>query len=261
MRRLFAALVAVSLMLPVLAVGPVSANEGNCSQGKGWRDFAGMENSSSTPSQNRSGAGASIQISRDGFDICNNYGIDYSSISAWVSISPRDAGDTNRIIQVGITECANGNILGGPVCQGENNPHFFWAWGGCGLQIPFAQDMGPADGLLHDYALWLDNAGYWHFVVDGAPIGSEKHKRLPNVYINCWSGLTRRASWMAERADPGDSSGNVTDKTRVYNAAYGVYNQGWFNPLWNANSSCHYYTTQNKCDLLSDNDLDFWTVQ
>jgi hypothetical protein len=256
-RRLFAALVAATLLLPALVVEPVVAQEGNCSAGSGWRDFAGMENSSSTPSQNRSGVAATMAISPNDFDICNVYGGLFKGVAAWVSISPRDPGPTGRILQVGIDECANGGIWSGDTCQGENNPHFFWAYGDCMMTQPVSQDLGPADYNLHEYAIFK-NGNYWYILID-----SDIKYILPDPYIGCWSGGVRAASWMGERTDPGDSTGSAgaTKVTRFYNAAYGVYNQGWFGVNWTGISGCHYSTSQSRCDTISNNDMDLWTVQ
>lgn len=274
-RTLLAVAMAVIVLLPVLAA-PVAAgarwtqqqgeidlaNQANCGSPNGWRDFAGMENSTSNTGWKRSGVSASIDISSDQFDICTNGGISgIKGVSAWVAIEPHGATECvgpceNNIIQIGVIECRD-VVRPGSACYGENNPHFFWAWGGCSVfNVPLTQDLGPADYNPHTYTIYLDTDGFWHFLIDGI-----QRKTLNDDNIYCWSHHNRKAAWIIERADSGDSSGSVAFKTSFASAAYGVYNQGWFSPLWVASNPCHGATIESKCDITSPTNLLFWTVQ
>lgn len=218
-----------------------------------------MINTTSNISQSRSGASATIRLSLNDFDACIPGDGGDAGPSAWVAITPKPTGgpiDPTQIMQVGIIECRGG--WPNDACHGENNPHFFWAYGGCVPFIPKAQDMGPADYSTHTYAMWLQADGWWHFSIDGAPQGTAKHKILSNSTLSCWTNDMRAARWQYERWDWGDSIGSSSPNQRSYvsNARYGTFNGGWHNPLWSSSGACSYDEANSFCGTTGSDS--FW---
>lgn len=218
-----------------------------------------MQNTTSNMSQSRSGASAYIDLSPDDFDICAAHSQYPEGPSAWVAVVPKNDPDITRIIQVGIIECRSAT---GSTCQGENSPHFFYAWGGCFPYLPTPIDMGPADYGRHFYALWLsdDAIDHWHLQIDGAPEGSQKHKMFESGQLGCWTNNMRAAQWQFERLDPSDSYGDAgfSDESFMFDARYGVFNQGWFNPLWADNPACSWQFGDSHCNTYLSDNMKVW---
>lgn len=258
-RTLAVAAVALSLAVPFAA--PVAANQGGCHTEFQYHDYATAETSSPSWPLSRSGASATINVANNEFDIC--IGEDGNGPSVWVAIVPRDISDDNAIIQIGVIECRS--VLYPGVCSGENSPHFFYAYGGClypPYSIPTPHDLGPANTGNHSIALYLMPDNNWHFNIDGDEV-----YQIPNTFIGCWSGPSRRkAAYSAERWDRGDSTGTLItgDYSYLIDTRYGVYGQGWFPNGWGS-GPCPFQGTYNHCSMYSNGDpysdsVKFWSV-
>jgi hypothetical protein len=223
-------------------------------------EWTWTQNSTSKQSQSRSGTLATINLSNAGFHMCTNGVVIKAGPAAWVSIEPCPSCPQSgtMIIQVGVIECVSFPYPG-LACFGANQPHFFWAWGGCNGALPFPLDMGPANYGSHAYALYLDVNMTWHLQIDGAAQGTSKHKVLPNTYVSCWSNSnqTRQSKWSTERWNLGDSEGNTNDETIFSGARYGVFNQGWFNPLF---TDCFWSAPDSVCTVLGSDSLSVRTT-
>ena len=259
-RRLLAALCTLVISFTILAGGASAAPSvtntepsvtsnyrGNCT-GPTTTDHAGQRNTTSSPTYSRSGVKATINLSEQDFDICLGGDSNHEGPSIWVSIEPKLLGDPTKIIQVGIQECRH------PFedsCQGENNPYFFWAFGGCFPWTPVPSSLGPADLGVHNLAIYLNTDDFWYINIDGG----DWEARVPDSYVDCWTNGLRSANYFAERWDRGDSTGtSPAPLSFLTDAYYGAYNLGWFKDYWAPGSWCHYGTSTSHCRVQSPGD-------
>lgn len=188
-----------------------------------------------------SGAQADIDpAAASAFHICLNPNVlDLDdAVSAWVAITPQMDYDPscpdawNCIMQIGIIECDA--IYTDSECAGDSHPHYFWARAGCAGTQPFPIDLGPADYASHHYEIYktrINGADYWKFTIDYGAIASFTTS-VNHVNIACWAsnGHHVQSTYMFERHDHGDSTGNSNALSWIDNIRYGLEGSGWFTP-------------------------------
>ncbi len=183
---------------------------------------------------------------------------------AWVGITSNPA-DVNSIVQIGIINC-NAPLVG--TCDG-NSAHYFFADGGCNMNLPLAEDLGSASMAAHEYRIErsvLPGGQYrWQFYVDNV---ERKYLLETNASINCWITGDRDADWFGETWDGGDGFADASNKLNFTSAGYrsSGFQTTWTNPGWDAASHCmpgadNSNSLDYKCDVTGTDKFTLWSVR
>jgi hypothetical protein len=259
--------VAAGAFMATLVAAPALADASSCDLIEDFNTVVGTANSTPSISQSRSGAKATIDppTPAEGFKECyGNDILDRIGPSVYVSIQPRGATSGLR---EGNGSAVQGLYLGVILCDsyqppvsfcaalGSHTPHYIKAVNAC--SVTTITDLGVANFSPHTYAIYLDTAQQWHFNIDGGDVagGTVANSSL------CWGGGLREAGFGGAKWDRHDSYGNNSiDRVTLYNAFYGVFNQGWqaspFDPL----IDCAWEDdTNDECVVSSSNSLRYWS--
>lgn len=266
---LIALLAIISLALPSTAAagrrwqegGEVGLyNQGSCSTDV-W-EYAGHTNTSGSAS--RSGLKATIDLG-GAFSLCTGNS-SKGNIAAWIGVNnnPLVAG---QAIKFGIVECRDAQVgegewdIFGSICKGENNPVFFYGYGGCqnGYWPYDAVAIADADYSPHTFAIYYDYDGKWHFNLDGNEVHSQWGT---NPKLLCMNPLNDNLGvvYGYRTRNTGDSIANSSAPSYFFDARYGRYGLGWFNPLWTSGAGCQYSDGGHTCQFISQDDFKAYTV-
>jgi hypothetical protein len=161
------------------------------------------------------GVGAYLTLYGPVNNCIDTTGLDaHSGTSFWIAIQPVSQGlDDNQIVQLGMMKCDT--VIGSPygtdpcgIPPGGHNGEWRWfyAFGGCNGNVPWARDLGPvgtsAYNTTHKLRI-LHNASYIYFY-----IGDEEVAQISYSQMSCWGAHADNRSFAAcEVFDSGDSCG------------------------------------------------------
>ena len=216
--KLFRLLAAAALTIASIGItaAPVSAHQQTCQDGSFVNEHIGEINYE--PTLNQTG----VQATLTGFpsmQFCTTTSDNDRGPSVWVSLYPRDGGDENDIVQVGVEYCASNvpTTYDDGQCE-DNYAHWFYAVGGCGNFRPFPHDLGrinlPYQPTSIKVTVTSTTVGFWIGGVAVHTISTSDSR------ISCWITDAKEASWMGERWDGGDSFGSANYRVQLDNMTY-----------------------------------------
>lgn len=135
--------------------------------------------------------------------------------SAWVAITPGPgnpmAGQGHAILQMGIINC---NAIGyAPPCTNTFTPHFFWARGGCGTELPVPLPIAGTvnDNQYYSFAIRReDNPVRFELKIDGVL----KQTVYPDdAALHCWITEERQLQVFGETLEQADHIGTGNHRT------------------------------------------------
>jgi hypothetical protein len=204
-RRLLSILATLSLLVAVVGTGNASAFPSGCSDTIPQGYHTGF-----TTGTNYNGGWAYIDPDdlSSSFAICSPRGpINNDGPAAYVGIQPGGSGDTNAILQVGITKC-DSPVLG---CDSAHT-QYWTAAGGCGY--PPIQNIwaGHVAGVgPHAYQIVRgtgSSSSWWYAYIDSTLI--KQWNGATDSHLSCWINgqYNRNLTFDGESADRGDSLGS-----------------------------------------------------
>lgn len=248
---------------------PVAAHPDSCDAAFDHQHQVAGNRRFGTADPNR-GVQAIIDPKEDSFRVCshgnsNQGGALPDAVSAWVMLN-RQSGP-QAFVQVGIVRCNySGGIFGDPShCDTGGNDngteaHFFYQSYGCGQSEPNTVNLGDADFLAHEYALYEYN-GTIYAAIDGVVEYSTNVSSSER--LSCWLDGTEpvEARWACEAWDGGDLCAHSVDKLNFNNTKFAEWSHlGW--SFTSFGEPCDIIVDSNaldsQCDVVSGNDFNIW---
>lgn len=257
LRALFGTMVVLSTLLVALATPTVAVAE-TAPCGGDDQNHVGTYYDSGLDIK---GVKAAIDPLTATFQACSTF-LGDDGPSAWVALEPGLGTGKTGIIQVGIVNC-NSPLY--DVCDGPwDEPHYFWAAGGCGF--PAAPvDLGATGFGVHSYSISRRGSdGDYDIVVDG----TRRHVVDSSHFtVQCWINGDKKAVWSGETWDKGDGFADSSNRLNFTGMGYQTATGGgWNNPNFYDNAPCPIIEDStllnHECRTESGgNKMDLWSVR